>query len=396
MVSVNEAKEKVIANAPVLSGEVKKLADALGYVLAEDILAPFSQPSFRQSSMDGYAIIHSDILHSGTELTLSGESKAGQTVALSLQSGQAIRIFTGAMVPDEATAVIMQEHTEVKEGKVLIHEFPVPEGKNVREIGKQIKKGAMALPGGTYLSPGSIGFLQGMAVTEVNVYRKPKIGLLLTGDELLKIGDPLTPGKIYESNSAMLIAALSQEGITDIEVTYAADDLDSTVAALKDLTVKNDVILASGGISVGDYDFVGAALKEVGTEQVFYKVKQKPGKPLMFAKKEEKLFFALPGNPASSLVCYYEYVLPALRKMMGRNDLFLKSLQMPVKYPYAFDGQRDEFLKAMIAGDEVIPLDGQESFALRSFAVADAIIYLPTTQNKVKPGDLVEVHLLPF
>jgi molybdopterin molybdotransferase len=396
MVTVNEAKEKIIINTALLSTEVRSLTSALGYVLAEDIGAPISLPSFRQSSMDGYAIIHSDILRNGTVLRLAGESKAGQTKVPELNAGETVRIFTGAQVPKEATAVIMQEHTEIVESGIRINEFPVPEGKNVREVGQQIKAGMVALTRGTYISAGSIGFLQGMNVSSVKVYRKPKIGLLLTGDELLKAGEPLVDGKIYESNSAMLLAALSQEGIGEVEVKYAADDLDSTVQTLNELTEKNDIVLASGGISVGDYDFVGTALKSLGAEQIFYKVRQKPGKPLMFAKKGEKLFFALPGNPASSLVCYYEYVLPAIRKMTGRQSPFLSALRLPVRYAYSFDGERDEFLKGLVEGGEVIPLDGQESFALRSFAIANAIIYLPVNQNQVKAGELVEVHLLPF
>ncbi|MCE6992983.1 gephyrin-like molybdotransferase Glp [Dyadobacter sp. CY323] len=396
MVTVNEAKEKIIANTSHLSTQNRSLADAAGYVLAKDIIAPIALPSFRQSSMDGYAIIHSDVAENGTSLKLAGESKAGQTLTPDLKPGSAIRIFTGAPVPESATAVIMQEHTEVIGGHVLINEYPVPAGKNVREVGRQIKEGTVALTAGTYLSPGSIGFLQGMSVSQATVYRKPKIGLLITGDELLKVGDPLSHGKIYESNSAMLIAALAQDGILDIELKYAEDNLASTVQALIELLEQNDVILASGGISVGDYDFVGTSLQEIGAETIFYKVRQKPGKPLLFAKKDEKAIFALPGNPASSLVCYYEYVFPAIRKMLGHDNPFLKSLKLPIKYAYSFDGERDEFLKALVEEDEVMPLDGQESFALRSFAIANAIIYLPVSQNKVEAGDLVEVHLLPF
>lgn len=396
MVTVNEAKQKIIANTLVLPTERRQLSDALGQVLAEDILSPISLPSFRQSSMDGYAIVHSDITFDGIALPIAGESKAGQTEIQTLVPGTAVRIFTGAPVPDGATAVVMQEHTTLENGHVAIQEFPVNVGKNVRNIGQQIQAGVVALHKGTYITPGSIGFLQGMGVENVNVYRKPKIGLLVTGDELLKTGEPLVHGKIYESNSAMLMAALKQENITDIEVRYAADDLDSTIAALTELSIDNDVILATGGVSVGDYDFVGVALQSIQAETVFYKVRQKPGKPLLFAKKSEKLFFALPGNPASSLVCYYEYVLPALRMITGRKDAFLKTLKLPAKYAYSFNGERDEFLKALVEEESVIPLDGQESFALRSFAMANAIIYLPVTQNVVAEGDLVEVHLLPF
>jgi molybdopterin molybdotransferase len=182
------------------------------------------------------------------------------------------------------------------------------------------------------------------------VYSKPSVGLLVTGDELLKAGETLVPGKIYESNSAMLEAALRQAGIANITVGYAADDLDATIDALAELLEQNDVVLASGGISVGDYDFVGKALEALAAETIFYKVRQKPGKPLLFGKKGQKLIFALPGNPASSLVCYFEYVLPALRKIMGSKEPFLRSVRLPVRHAYRFDGERDEFLKARVEG----------------------------------------------
>jgi molybdopterin molybdotransferase len=396
MVTVNEAKNRIITNVVPLASEIKEVKSALGYVLADNVLAPMSLPSFRQSSMDGYAIIDTDISSENTILKLSGESKAGSNATQVLQTGHAMRIFTGAPVPDNATAVIMQENTTAENGNVTIREYPVQTGKNVRNIGQQIKEGAIALEKGTFLSAGSIGFLQGMNVWEVKVYRKPKVGLLITGDELLQKGDSLVHGKIFESNSAMLAAALQQEGIADLEIKYAEDDLESTINGLQELAHNNDVVLASGGISVGDYDFVGKAVEALGAETIFYKVRQKPGKPLLFAKKDEKLFFALPGNPASSLVCYYEYVLPALRIMSGRQEPFLRNLKMPSKFDYSFNGERDEFLKGLIVDDEVMPLDGQESFALRSFAIANAVIYLPTSQNVVKKGDLVEVHLLPF
>jgi molybdopterin molybdotransferase len=396
MVTVNEAKQRIIANIASLPAIRLSLAEAVGSVLAEDVIAPIALPPFRQSSMDGYAIVHSDITASGTTLLLSGESKAGQAGLPVMENGAAIRIFTGAHVPDGATAVVMQENTSAVDGTVEINEYPVIEGKNIRRAGQQIARGAVALAAGTLVSPGAVGFLKGMDVNEVTVYSKPSVGLLVTGDELLKAGETLVPGKIYESNSAMLEAALRQAGIANITVGYAADDLDATIDALAELLEQNDVVLASGGISVGDYDFVGKALEALAAETIFYKVRQKPGKPLLFGKKGQKLIFALPGNPASSLVCYFEYVLPALRKIMGSKEPFLRSVRLPVRHAYRFDGERDEFLKARVEGNEVVSLDGQESFVIGSFAIANALIYLPVEQNQVAAGDLVEVHLLPL
>jgi molybdopterin molybdotransferase len=396
MVTVNEAKQRIIVNTATLPAVQIPLKEAVGSYLAEDVISPIALPPFRQSSMDGYAIVHSDITESGTVLRLAGESKAGQADLPVVSAGTAVRIFTGAPVPEGATAVVMQENTSLAAGSVQIHEFPVVEGKNVRRAGQQIAQGAVALRAGTLISPGAVGFLKGMNVNEVTVHSKPRVGLLVTGDELLKAGEALVPGKIYESNSEMLNAALAQAGIGEVSVSYASDELDVTIIALEAMLRQCDVILASGGISVGDYDFVGKALEALGAETIFYKVRQKPGKPLLFGKKGEKLIFALPGNPASSLVCYYEYVLPALRKIMGSKEPFLRSVRLPLRHAYRFDGERDEFLKARVEGAEVVSLDGQESFVIGSFAVANAIIYLPVGQNHVEAGDLVEVHLLPL
>lgn len=396
MVSVNDAKQKVIANTALLPAETRKLTDSSGYISASSIYSALSLPSFRQSSMDGFAVCHEDINEMGIILPVVAESKAGSGPGKVLPRGTAVRIFTGAPVPDGATAVVMQEHTQVRLGSVVINEYPLSEGKNIRKVGQQIKQGDVAIPEGTLLSPGAIGFLTGLNITEVLVYRKPKVGILVTGDELIKPGSALEYGQVYESNSSMLIAALSKESIREIEVRYASDDLPSTIEALKLLAASNDVILASGGISVGDYDFVGEALEAIGAETIFYKIKQKPGKPLLFATKKEKLFFALPGNPASSLVCYYEYVLPAIRRMTGYRECFLRKIRLSCASRYSFNGERDEFLKAFAMDDEVFLLDGQESFVLSSFATANALVYLPATQQVVEKGDMVEVHLLPL
>ncbi|MCF2444452.1 molybdopterin molybdotransferase MoeA [Dyadobacter sp. CY345] len=396
MVTVEEAKRRILNYTVALNIEIRSVSDALGYVLAEDILAGFSLPSFRQSSMDGYAILHTDITESKTKLTIAGESKAGKAEKLFLKPGTAIRIFTGAPVPEGATAVIMQEHTSIENGSVTINEYPVHENKNLRNIGQQIREGDVALPAGSFVTAGTVGFLTGLNIQDISVYRKPKIGILVTGDELVKTGETLSHGQVFESNSSMLVAALKLEGINDVEVYYSEDDLQATIQSLQVLSERNDVVIATGGVSVGDYDYVGKALETIGAETIFYKIRQKPGKPLLFARNENTNFYALPGNPASSLVCYYEYVLPALRLMSGRKECFLPAYQLPISHAYSFNGERDEFLKAFVSGGKVTSLEGQESFALRSFAVANALIYLPVSQQTVQAGDLVEVHLLPF
>ena len=399
MLSVQEAKSLIQATIPVLSAEYLPLAEAVGHVLAEDLLAPLALPPFRQSSMDGYAVHHADIIQEGTTLPVVAESRAGTEVPLVMERGTAVHILTGAPVPDGATAVIMREKVERVADQATFGVYPVMENENVRAIGQQIKKGDVALPKGTYLTPGSVGFLAGLNILTVKVYRKPSVGILVTGDELVQPSHSegtLRFGQIYESSSAMLASVLRAEGITDIMIRYVADDAAATTAALRELAEANDVVLSTGGVYVGDYDFVGTSLEEIGVETIFYKVRQRPGKPLYFGRNDDTFIFALPGNPAATLVCYYQYVLPALRLLSWRKDCFLPKLKLPITHAFSFKGERDEFLKATATTTFVTPLDGQESFVLRSFAIANALIYLPSTQNSVQPGDLVEAHLLPF
>lgn len=396
MTTVQEAKQQVASHAFPLGTEQRAVSESLGYVLAEDVFSDISLPPFRQSSMDGYVVHHEDLTQPDTLLTITAQIKAGDSIPQRLEKGTASRIFTGAPVPEGATAVIMQEKTTRVSDQLTVHEFPIKVGQNIRAIGQQILQGELALPTGSLVTPGAIGFLLGLNCTSITVYRKPKVGLLVTGDELATPGSTLEHGQIYESNSYLLEAALRQEGITDITIRFVKDDAALTKEAITELKKENDIVIATGGVSVGDFDFVGKAMEEVGVKTIFYKVRQRPGKPLFFGKSDDKLFFGLPGNPAASLVCFYEYVLPAIRKMSGRSDCNLPILQLPITSNYSFAGERDEFVKATATSTEVTPLEGQESFILRSFAISNALIYLPSGRNQVKSRELVEVHLLPF
>ncbi len=395
MIEVRKAKKLVVDNTHKLERVVVELHSALGIVLAEDIIATIPLPSFTQSSMDGYAIDHNDLIEENQVFQIQGESKAGSFGFLKLEKGKAIRIFTGAPVPEGATSIVIQEKVTRSDAEIQVQEFPVAEGKNIRQIGHQIQKGSVALAAGTLIGVGAIGFLGGFGIQKLPVFRKPKVAILVTGDELVAANQELAFGQIYESNSAMLQAALKQEGIDEIKIEFAKDELAAVESKLQELSEWADIVLSSGGISVGDYDYVGDALAAIGVEEIFYKIRQKPGKPLFFGRKDKKLFFALPGNPASSLVCFYEYVVLAIRKMCGRTDVNLITFHLPSNNSYSFSGERDEFLKAFVENGKVTLLYGQESFSLRSFAIANAIVYLPSIQKNVAINDLVEVHLLP-
>ncbi|WP_234420911.1 gephyrin-like molybdotransferase Glp [Aquimarina sp. Aq78] len=382
LINNNIKKTDVITTIPI--------SKALGYVLAKDVMSPINMPPFQQSAMDGYALGSTE----ERKFDLIGEVKAGDDTDPNLEQGKAIRIFTGAPVPSGAKAVIMQEKVEIQDNQVLVQETVLPNA-NIRPLGEQIKKEDIALPEGTTITAAGIGYLASLGITHVHVYQKPSIAIIATGNELVPPGQTLKYGQIYESNSIMLSTALTKVGFTDISYFKVEDEYDITLSLLENTIAHYDAVLVSGGISVGDYDFVGKVLRALDVDEIFYKVKQKPGKPLYFAKKQGTTIFALPGNPASSLSCFYIYVLPALFKISGYKEYNLKRTTAISNLKYAKKGQRAEFLKAYSEENKVTILDGQASSMLRSFAMANALVYLPEDVTEVNIGDTVQVINLP-
>ena len=393
MISVEEAKSLIAAYTALLSTVRMEVAKSAGYVLAEDVLSPIDMPPFPQSAMDGYALgIGPKTAES--EFRLIGEVAAGSPVHYDLKTNECVRIFTGAAVPESATAVVQQEWIE-QVGVGIILQREVAEMMHIRPQGEQMKTAQVALEKSTLITPGTIGFLNMLGITSVNVYAKPKTTILITGNELVEPGAELNHGQIYESNSQMLISAMLREG-TDSERKRVSDTLDETIKAIGNALKTNDLIIITGGISVGDYDHVGTALSELGVKQVFYKVAQKPGKPLFFGTKDGKAIFALPGNPAASLTCFYEYVLPVLRNFYGRDDVWLPSFQLPLAEQNSVRPLgRAQFLKATVRNGSVEILEGQSSAMLNTFALANALVYVEANCEPKSAGDLVEVHLLP-
>jgi molybdopterin molybdotransferase len=389
MISVDQALKIIDSKTTQLLKQKIKLQDALDFVLAESILSPINMPPFRQSAMDGYALNYDETI---SEYKLIGEVAAGSGQEFNLKLGEAVRIFTGAAVPDSANVVAQQEIVNRIENKfTLTKEIQV--GMNIRLVGEQIKVGVKALEKGIILNPAAIGFLATLGITEVEVFSKPKIGLLTTGNELIKPGTPLSHGEIYESNSLMLETAIVQHHHNKPELVKVKDDLAATQKALSDLIQKNDVILISGGISVGDYDFVKKALENLGVKEEFYKIKQKPGKPIYFGTLNQKLIFALPGNPASALTCFYIYVLPALNKSAGKKFEGLKIVKRKLKNTYQKKSGLAHFLKS-VSDDEFVEIsDSQSSAMLNTFAVANGLIFLPEEIELVDAGNLVDVFL---
>jgi len=391
MIGVNEAKKLIKDQINLLEPINISLKIAYGHILAANVYANYDIPAFPQSSMDGYAFIFEDLKN---ELKLTGEMAAGTSNLLSIKNGETTRIFTGAPLPNGADTVVMQERISRLKDKMLIHDEQLKPGSNVRDKGSEIKARALAMEKGQLLSPAAIGFLAGIGVNEVTVFPMPKVAIIVTGKELHQPGTELQFGQVYESNSYSLSAALKSEGISEIQIFNADDDLEVLTDVLERALINSDVVLLNGGVSVGDYDFVIEASKRCGIKQVFHKVKQKPGKPLFFGTKDHKLIFGLPGNPSSVLSCYYNYVLPAL-KGLSHQETSVKEIKAELTHNYKKPSGLTHFLKGHYDNGKATPLNAQESFRLSSFAQANCLICLNEDQEEFAAGETIDVLLLP-
>ncbi len=402
MISVQEAKKIIWENVSTLLPVTLPLQEAAGLTLAEDVYATTTIPAFPQSSMDGYAFAYDD-WQNNIPIKIIGEVAAGTKMAFNLETGQAVRIFTGAAVPAGADIVVMQEKAKTEDGILIIDDEKMQRGNNVRPKGSEINAGELALKNETLLSPAAIGFLAGIGMTDAKVYPNPTISIIITGNELQQPGKPLPYGQVYESNSFALIAVLKQLNINHTEVYYADDKQEIVINTLKKALEHSDVVLLTGGISVGDYDFVLQAANECGVEKLFHKIKQRPGKPLYFGKKacpndkvgrENKLVFGLPGNPSSVLTCFYQYVIPSIEKLSLKKTM-LPSFEVPLSGYFQKNTGLTHFLKGNYDGKTVSILDAQESYRLSSFARANCLIQINEEVTECKEADLVTVYLLP-
>ena len=391
MISVEEALSLINKESFFFKKEENLLvSECLGRILAKPIVAPINLPSFRQSVMDGYALC----LNDSNQYQVIGEIKAGDSPNLTLKPGKCVRIYTGAAVPEMANAVVMQEKISVKEDYIQINEIPSL-NHNIREIGSQIKAGDISLEAGQILNAAGLGFIQSLGIEKLNVYSSLKVSIIVTGNELIPAGQKLEEGKIYESNSLLLQAALEHFEIKNVTIKKVEDRLDATVSAIDKAIKESNIVIVSGGISVGDYDFVGKAMEKLSVDQVFYKVRQRPGKPLFFGIKKETYLFALPGNPASTLSCFYVYVVPLIKKLQGADGKGLSRFQLPITHRFSTKEPRALFLKAYIEKQRVTILDHQNSSMLISFAKSNALVYIPETKKEYLENELVETLILP-
>lgn len=394
LISVTQAKIWIAERSILLANERVSLIESLGRVLAEDVFAPISIPGFSQSSMDGYAFNFDSYCEAG-KLELVGEVAAGAANIFQQNSPYiAVRIFTGAPVPEGLDTVLMQEKARIENGFLFVEDSSLVAGRNVRLVGSEIVSGDLALAKSVCMTAAGIGFLASLGLTTVVVVANPNIGLIITGDELTQAGKPLLYGQVYESNTLLLQAALLQARFSKVKMYYAKDDLAILSQVMETAIDENDLVLLTGGVSVGDYDFVIRAANSVGVSTVFHTIKQKPGKPIFFGTTQKNcLVFGLPGNPASVLTCFYEYVLLALQGLTGRQ-IELESKHLPLMGTYKKTGPFTHFLKGKFDGQGVRLLGGQESFRLGSFSLANCLVVIPPDTEWVETGDLVEVHVL--
>lgn len=391
MISSEEAKNIIAENSNQLNSTSVSLDKATGFILSKDIYSAVNIPAFPQSGMDGYAFAFKSM---GNPIAITGEQAAGTNLHTELKPGTAVRIFTGAVVPGGADTIVIQEKSKVVDGFLIIEDDKLKQGDNVRLPGTEIAKDELALPAGTLLTPPAIGFLAGMGIAEVDVIPNPRVSIIVTGNELQNPGTVAEYGKVYESNSFALLAAFNQLHIQDVTVYQSADDINTLTNILNEALLKSDLIIMTGGVSVGDYDFTVKVSENCGVQKIFHKIKQKPGKPIFFGKKEHILFFGLPGNPASVLTCFYEYVLLALRKMTSKK-LQLVTAQVPISSTYTKPSGVTHFLKGIFDGTQVHLPKGQESYKLNSFAIANCLVMIPESVTEVIANENVEIHILP-
>ncbi len=397
--TVEQARARILSLITPVS-ETRRLAltDALGHVLAETVTSPVNVPPHRNSAMDGYAVRSADLPAEGTAtLDVVGTSWAGRPWEGEVGPGQCVRIMTGAEVPAGTDTVIMQEHTQREGDRITIAAGHTP-GQNVRQPGEDIRTGDTVLEPGQRLRAAELALLASLGVPEVTVHRKPKVAFFSTGDELVPPGQPLGPGQIYDSNRYAIFGMLAALGVEIVDLGVIPDTREAVEQAFRDAAAKADAIVTSGGVSVGDADYVKETLDRLG-EVDFWKIAMKPGKPLAFGRVDGAWFFGLPGNPVSTLVTFYQFAQPALRRLMGENVREPLTLQVPCSEPLKKRPGRTDFQRGILErnaeGHLTVRSVGQQaSHILSGMSRANCFIVLPRESGGVEAGTLVDVQ--PF
>lgn len=398
--TVEQARQRILATVEPVSGAEKlALRSALGRIVAEDIYSPIDVPSHTNSAVDGYALTSTDLSGKETKLRVIGTSWAGRPFYGRVQAGESVRIMTGAVVPKGADTVVMQEHVRLHDGAIDVTGH-IPPGENVRAAGEDLAKGQLALAKGKQILPPELGLLASLGIVEVPVSRRLRVAFFSTGDELRSLGQPLAEGEIYDSNRYTLFGMLTRLGVEMLDMGVIRDDRDAIERAFLDAAANADVIITSGGVSVGEADYVKETLERLG-EIHFWQIAMKPGRPLAFGHVRDATFFGLPGNPVSVMMTFYQFVEQALRHMMGQSNPRPALATFKVRCASRLHKRlgRAEFQRGILesdaAGELVVRATGQQgSGILRSMSAANCFVILPRDGQTVEPGTLVDVQ--PF
>jgi molybdopterin molybdotransferase len=395
--SVSEAQQCILESVAVLDTEPVRLEQALGRVLAEDIRANRDLPPYDVSAMDGFAVRSVDLNNTPAVLAIIEDIKAGDMPRKAVQAGQCSRIMTGAPLPQGADAVIRVEDTqELPENCVQIRTAVKP-GNDVRPQGENMRNGDVVLNAGTEITPGAIGVLATVKAAQMQVYRRPRVAILSTGNELEALDEPLDPNKIPDSNSYALMAQMQELGIEPTLLGIARDDPDELARYLR-RGLEYDVLLVSGGTSVGVHDYVRPAIEALGVQMHFWRVAMRPGHPMAFGTSANTAVFGLPGNPVSSMVCVEQFVIPALRRMMGHARLYRRTVTARLAHPVKMRPGRTEFIRVQLtrdtAGYVASSTGTQSSGVLLSMAKADGLLVVSSESAGLTVGEQVTVQLL--
>jgi molybdopterin molybdotransferase len=400
--TVPEARSHVLSAVHVLPARKESLETAFGSVLAADLVASISLPGWDNSAVDGYAVRAEDVSSAAESnpihLRVIAEIPAGQPASVRLDPQTCVRLFTGAPIPQDADSVVMQEETRSHhEGYVAILNAIEP-GENIRRAGEDIHAGDIALRAGMTIGPAQLGLAAALGATELQVHPSPRVGVLVTGAELVEPGRPLQPGQIYDSNSFALAAYVRQAGCEPVELGIADDTTEDLQEKIDYALSECDAVITVGGVSVGEYDLVKQVLADLECEQRFWKVAMRPGKPFVFATRGDKLAFGLPGNPVSAAVTFLMLVRPALLKLRGLSDLDLPSVEVELAEELVNHGERVMFVRARRerSGDKWLarPLPRQGSHVITSMAHADCLVEVPEASS-LAAGTKVKALLIP-
>lgn len=383
---------------PISAVQATPLRSALGRILAKPITSPIDVPAFRNSAMDGYALHRSDLPNSGESiLKVVGSAFAGQPYSGALGPNQCIRIMTGAMMPEGADTVVMQERAQ-RQGEQVVIDGSTQPGANVRQAGEDISQDSEVLTTGTRIGPAELGLLASLGIAEVSTYRPVRVAFFSSGDEIKSIGQPLQEGEIYDSNRYTLFGMLTALGADVIDMGVIPDRYDAISGAMLNAANEADMVLTSGGVSVGEADFIAEAIHKLGTVH-FSKVAIKPGRPLTFAHLQGTPFFGLPGNPVAVMITFMQFVRPALLQIQGANESHMPTIQARCTSALRKLAGRTEYQRGILelngAGEQIVRSSGRQgSGVLSSMSRANCFIVLSDETTHVEPGNLVEVQ--PF